>query len=177
MSIDREKVPVAVIAAAGGELVSRIRLQKTVYLLDRLGLGSGFAYAYHHYGPYSRELDNAVWEAEAFGLIEERQGRRASDGAPFSIFKMTEQATVDEAAYGSLGERRVADLVDLFAKTNLTVLELAATAYWLWKDEGRADWRDEIEKRKGVKTEGGRLDKAIAFLKDLGLAPRQSAVV
>lgn len=178
MSIDREKVPVAVITAANDEkLVSRIRFQKTVYLLEQLGLGSGFGYAYHHYGPYSRDLDNAMEDAKAFDLIGEEYGRRASDGAPFSIFRPTEngKAAVDEKAYGSLGRERVKGLVDRFAKTNLTVLELAATAHWLYYTEGRADWKDEIKKRKGVKTEGGRLEKAIMLLEDLGLAPQQSA--
>jgi hypothetical protein len=39
---EREDIVSAVIAAAGGELIGRVRLQKTVYLLDRLGLDSGF---------------------------------------------------------------------------------------------------------------------------------------
>jgi len=37
--------------AADGELVGKVRLQKTVYLLDQIGMGSGFTYEYHHYGP------------------------------------------------------------------------------------------------------------------------------
>jgi len=44
-------------------------LQKTIYLLDQLGLNSGFEYQYYHYGPYSRELDNAVLDAMAFRLV------------------------------------------------------------------------------------------------------------
>ena len=63
---DRESIVVAVLAAANGRLAGRVRLQKVVYLLDRLGLESGFAYDYYHYGPFSRELDNAVADAEAF---------------------------------------------------------------------------------------------------------------
>ena len=42
-----------IVVAAGGRLVSRVRLQKVAYLLDKLGAKSGFSFAYHHFGPYS----------------------------------------------------------------------------------------------------------------------------
>jgi len=58
--MEREQIVAAVVAAARGPLIGRVRLQKTVYLLDRVGLNSGFDYEYHHYGPYSRDLDNAT---------------------------------------------------------------------------------------------------------------------
>jgi uncharacterized protein YwgA len=58
--IEPEDKVAAVVDAAGGTLVSRVRLQKTVYLLDQLGFSSEFEYEYHHYGPYSRDLDNAT---------------------------------------------------------------------------------------------------------------------
>ncbi len=56
----KEDIVVAIVAAAGGELAGRVRLQKTAYLLDIKGLKSGFQFEYHHYGPYSRELDQAT---------------------------------------------------------------------------------------------------------------------
>ena len=80
--MEREEIVAALLKASGGQLVGRVRLQKTVYLLDRLGLESGFDYDYHHYGPFSRDIDNAVADAEAFELVEERFGRRQLDGAP-----------------------------------------------------------------------------------------------
>lgn len=57
---------VEIVNAAGGRLVSRVRLQKIAYLLEKLGAESGFRFSYHHYGPYSRDLDNAILDAEAF---------------------------------------------------------------------------------------------------------------
>ena len=108
--MEREEIVVALLKAAGGQLVGRVRLQKVVYLLDQLGLESGFRYDYHHYGPFSRDLDNAVADAEAFGLVDEKFGRRQVDGARYSIFKLTaagfeSPATIDrlnEAALGAL---------------------------------------------------------------------------
>lgn len=168
--IDREHIVVAVVAAAGEQLVSRIRLQKTVYLLDRVGLRSGFSYEYHHFGPYSRDLDNAATEAQAFDLLEETFDRRLSDGARYSVFKA--KTSPQANAYGDLSPEKSQELVREFAATNVTVLELAATIDWLWRVEGyTSDWNVEIEKRKGRKVGGGRLGKAIDLLKALKLEP------
>lgn len=167
--MEREDVVAAILAAAGGELVGRVRLQKTAYLLDQLGLDSGFTYEYHHYGPYSRDLDNAVADAKAFDVATEEIRHRRTDRAMYSVFRLTGDAK--DEAYGRLDRVEAARLVRLFAETNVTVLELAATVHWLWRYEGRDDWRHEITKRKGVKVQGGRLEKALELLKQLGLAP------
>lgn len=167
---EREDIVAAVVAAAGGKLIGKVRLQKAVYLLDQLGFGSGFAFDYHHYGPYSRDLDNAMSDAKAFGIIEEDYERRQSDGAPYSVFKLNGDAKPD--AFGKLGEAKASGFAKLFAATNLTVLELAATIDWLWRNEGCVDWKSEITKRKGVKVQGGRLEKAVELLAVLNLSPR-----
>ena len=41
---EREDIVAAVVEAAGGTLIGRVRLQKAVYLLDRLGLESGLSF-------------------------------------------------------------------------------------------------------------------------------------
>jgi uncharacterized protein YwgA len=170
---EREDIVAAVIAAAGGQLTGRVRLQKTVYLLDRLGLNSGFEYDYHHYGPYSRDLDNAMADAKAFQLIEETFDHRVSDGAMYSIFRL--KSEVEKEALGHLGWGRAEELVKLFARTNVTILELAATIDWLWREDGLGDWRTEITRRKGVKVQGGRLEKALALLAEIALDPPEPA--
>jgi uncharacterized protein len=172
--MEREDIVTAVVAAAGGALTGRVRLQKTVYLLDRLGLKSGFEYEYHHYGPYSRDLDNATADAKAFRLLEEALERRQSDGASYSIFKLPPgqaAVAVDERAFGDLTPARARELVQLFAGTNVTVLELAATIDWLWRQEGYADWQSEVTRRKGMKVRNGRLERAVELLQTLGLTP------
>jgi uncharacterized protein YwgA len=169
---EREDVVVAVVAAAPeARLTSRVRLQKTVYLLDRLGFESGFDFDYHHYGPYSRELDNATSDAKALKLIEERTEHRIRDGAGYSIFKSKSAAKPE--LYAKAGRQQVRDWIGLFARTNVTVLELAATIDWLLHEEKVPNWRSEIVARKGAKTSGGRLEKAIELLTSLGLAPPQ----
>jgi uncharacterized protein len=169
--IEREEIVAAVVEAAGGQLIGRVRLEKMVYLLDRLGLNSGFEFDYHHYGPFSRDLENATADAKAFSKIEEELDRRHSDGATYSKFKLNPGVEPNPEAYGKLSADRVRELAKLFAKTNVTVLELAATVDWLYRFEHCRDWKAEIRKRKGLKVQGRRLDKALELLEKLGLAP------
>lgn len=167
--IEREEHVAAIVDSAGGKLVSRVRLQKIAYLLDQLGMESGFSYQYHHYGPYSRDLDNAILDAEAFGYVEETFERRQSDGARYSVF---ESRKVPETnVFGHLDTNEVGQVIRKLADTNVTVLELAATAHWLAAVEKVPDWKKEIVRRKGPKTENNRLDKAIDLLRDLRLPP------
>ena len=169
--MEREEIVVALLKAAGGQLVGRVRLQKVVYLLDQLGLESGFRYDYHHYGPFSRDLDNAVADAEAFGFVDEEFGRRQVDGARYSIFKLTAAGFELPATIGQLDEAALGRYLQTFAEASVTVLELAATANWLAEEEDREDWQEALRLRKGPKVEGGRLGRASDLLRDVGLPP------
>lgn len=170
MAVEPEAIVSDMIAAAGGRLVSRIRLQKIAYLLDKLGASSGFSYSYHHYGPYSRELDIAILDAEAFKKIEEEFERRQSDGARYSVFKLKGEA--QSYSYSFLLENRHRKLVKDLSRVNVTILELAATAHWLAEEERVPDWKAEIVRRKGSKTGGTRLEEATKLLLRLGLQPQ-----
>ena len=171
---EREHTVAAVVAAAPGRrLTSRVRLQKAVYLLDQLGLKSGFTFEYHYYGPYSRNLDNATTDASALKLIEESIDYRYSDGASYSVFAAPEGVSPKDQAYGKLGRPRTSELVALFSRTNVTVLELAATIHWLSRYEKARDWRSEVVRRKGAKVGEGRLQSAIELLRSLGLLPAE----
>lgn len=172
--IEPEDRVAAVVDAAGGTLVSRVRLQKMVYLLDQLGLGSGFEYEYHHYGPYSRDLDIATSDAKALGVLHEDVRYRASDGASYSVFVRPNSGSSTDQAFGNLGRARVIELAHRFVNTNVTVLELAATVDWLWRYEDCEDWWSEIGRRKPMKIGGGRLEKAVSLLNELRLSPPQS---
>ncbi|HZH25924.1 MAG TPA: hypothetical protein VEY95_01970 [Azospirillaceae bacterium] len=158
-----------IVRAAGGRLVSRIRMQKIAYLLDQLGARSGFDYAYHHYGPYSRDLDSAILDATEFEVVEEKFERRKSDGARYSVF--TAVGDSNSYAFKHLKDERLRELVRRWASTNITVLELAATAHWLSEAEKVEDWETEIHRRKGSKTQNGRLEEAKRLLAEVGLPP------
>ena len=156
------------IALANGELVGRIRLQKVIYLLDQLGMRSGVAFAYHHYGPYSEAVSNALMDAKFWGNIKESVNFRAADGAPYSTFKTDRPAP---PALGSLKAKDARHFLEKFAGCTSTVLELAATVHWLTFVEKVPDWRSEIQVRKAGKTGNGHLEKALALLREIGLSP------
>lgn len=169
-----EQKVAAVLDATGGKLVSRVRLQKTVYLLEQLGLRSEFEFEYHHFGPYSRELDAAVSDARTLSVVREEIHRRESDGASYSVFVLSEPDSSKTEALGGLSKTRTQELVRKFVNTHVTVLELAATVHWLWRFERYKDWRTEIGRRKPMKVrQKGRLEAALALLRDLGLSPEE----
>jgi uncharacterized protein YwgA len=164
-----EELIASVVASAGGEIVGRVRLQKVIYLLDQLGLNSGFSYSYHHYGPYSADLVDAVDGAKAFRFIDEQTRHRRSDGVPFSVFLRGPNAGQLKADRSDLAKPDFARALGKMEAQSATVLELAATIHWLRTKESVPDWTSELVRRKGVKTEGGRMEEAVELLRQLGL--------
>ena len=162
---DLDSLVADVVSAAGGRIVGRVRLQKVFYLLEQLGLKGNLAYDYHHYGPYSSELSAAVADATAFNLIDERTERR-TDGVGYSIYTSS-RPTPDYI--GGIEASTVLRALEKMEKRTSTVLELAATIHWLVAVEHISDWRPELKRRKGVKTEAGRTDAAVSLLHELGL--------
>ncbi len=158
---------VGAVALSGGELVGRIRMQKVVYLLEQLGMGGGIPFEYHHYGPYSEGVSDAVTDAKFWGNIEEVVNFRVSDGAPYSTFKTT---TAAPDKLGQLDANEAKRFLKKFSGQTSTVLELAATAHWLAQVEKVADWRSEIAARKAGKTGSGNLERAQTLLQEIGLA-------
>lgn len=156
------------VRAAGGRIVGKVRLQKMVYLIDQLGCPTGFPFEYHHYGPYSAELAEAVEDAEIFGEIASHPERRA-DGVPYVVYEAGE--TRERDVDSPLEAADIRSALQLMQSCSATVLELAATIHWLSFYEGIADWSRELIRRKGVKTEGGRTEQAIKLLRQLEIAP------
>lgn len=166
MTID---VP-SLIVAAGGELVGKIRLQKVVYLLDQIGMNSGFSYEYHHYGPYSADLAEQVEDDVVFGHLHTEQRRRQTDGVPYSFYSVI-SAGEGEAVDTYLPREDIQRALAEMQQQSATVLELAATIHWLAAVEELPDWKDELVRRKGAKTRNGRDHQALELLAVLGLPP------
>jgi uncharacterized protein YwgA len=164
MSID---IP-ALIDAAGGEIVGKIRLQKMIYLLDQLGMKSGFSFDYHHYGPYSEELAEVVDDDIIFGQVQEEQKRRVSDGVSYVIYRSLNERKQPSEIFAN---PPIAAAIDEMNRQSMTILELAATIHWLAFKEKVRNWKEELRRRKGVKTEGGRVERALELLEKLELAP------
>lgn len=167
---DKDQLIADVITAAGGTVVGRVRLQKMFYLLDQLGLGSEFSYEYHHYGPYSSQLTEAVADATAFQMVSELVERRANDGVSYSIYSSDEtDASEHVKLLGEMDRVQAVTALEAMNHQSSTVLELAATIHWLKHEEKIPDWKDELKRRKGAKVDGGRMERAQGLLVSLGL--------
>lgn len=140
---------------AGGNVVGKTRLQKIAYLLEITGLGSGYRFSYHYYGPYSSELDSDANIAWAFDLVH-REDRNSNWGGSYSVFS-TDEASVTESARSRLARMAV--------DVDAVVLELAATAAFLSSTHDDP-WR-ETRDRKPEKATAERVLKAKSFLKEL----------
>ncbi len=145
---------VRIVSAADGEIVGRTRLQKTAFLLELAGLGSGYEFKYKHYGPFSEELASAVDLAPLLFDFREDQ-KRSGWGGTYSVF------TSGAPYKGDEGDP-YRQLVSLAKRANPIALELAATAAYL-ASIGDADPWGETERRKPEKVTGGKLDQAKAL--------------
>lgn len=161
------EIVVQTVAVAGGEITGQLRLQKIIYLLEQCSGQSPFDFSYYHYGPYSRDLDQAIDAAKALNGLQELTQRRVSDGAPYSVFRVHD-GSVPDTLFGLPAERS-RSLIQHMKTVSSTVIELAATIHWLVVVEKVPDWRTELRRRKGAKTEHGRTEDALRLLREIGL--------
>jgi uncharacterized protein len=150
------------------ELVGRTRLQKTVYLLQRVGLPTDYQFEMYHYGPYSEELKDDVRLASSVGALDESGRVSSGGGEPYYIFRAAENVEVPRDLQRLQPLQPM--LRTIIAQEDPTVLELAAT-YDAFREQGN-DHEPALEalrEMKGQKCEGGREDRALRLLRDLGL--------
>ncbi|CAK0777033.1 conserved hypothetical protein [uncultured Gammaproteobacteria bacterium] len=138
-----------IVRDAGGTIVGRTRLQKVACLLQLAGFEDGFRFGYHHYGPYSEELTDAIRVAEAFDLVS-AEDRRASWGGVYTVFTSTPASQADDRT-------RFAQAA---AQIDSIELELAATAAYLAVVEKAPNPWEETARRKPDKVADGRLERA-----------------
>lgn len=154
----------AVIAAhPKGEVVGRIRLQKTIKLLQRLGLPTDYLYSIHFYGPYSEDLHSEVSLLNNLEMIQEKaQPTSYRDGVVYTM-----KAT-DSADAGLVAGFKPA--IDIMAATEPVILELAAT-YDTFRQHGNdhATALERLRVKKGSKCANGNEDRAFLLLDQLGL--------
>lgn len=142
------------IKTVGGKLVGRIRLQKIMYILQVAGLDSNLVYQYYHYGPYCEELADAADYGAASGLFKEEEVDTAW-GTAYSVYtannKVSDVAMLPEE-FTSLAQKA--------ADSSSVILELAAMALYLSKEECVADAWGETAARKQQKAKDGRIEMA-----------------
>ena len=150
-----------VIELNGGELIGRTRLQKTFYFLERLGVGFGFDFQYHHYGPFSEDLAQAADDAIALGFVDQDR-KTGTKLQPYSVFRLNSVSLLSE--HNDAKRKKV--LQTLLNYDAITV-ELAATADFLdAAGFGDRAW-DETILRKSSKASPERLARAKSLLVQL----------
>ncbi|MGD9713903.1 MAG: hypothetical protein AB7V46_17875 [Thermomicrobiales bacterium] len=153
----------AVIAAhEGHRVVGRTRLQKTVKLLQRLGLPTDYRYSIFFYGPYSEGVFGDVQLLQQMGLVREEE--HPGEGSnPCFILTACPEAALDE-----LSNWRPA--IDLMQRAEAVVLELAAT-YDAFREMGSE--HDEavarLKHKKASRWNEERHQRALGLLHGLGL--------
>lgn len=150
-----------VVALNGGQLVGRTRLQKSLYILEAVGLGYGFDFDYYHYGPYSEEASILARDAVALDILT--IDWTFLDQIEFATY--TSNFTPDN---GPQAQRRRDVLAKLKSVDSIT-LELAATADFLAKNGFESDPWSETARRKPSKATAVRIEKAKALLSSLDL--------
>lgn len=130
----------SLVAAMGGQLESRIRLQKSVYLLKMMGAEDfrATSFKYHHYGPYSRSLSDTLQDAIASGLLQENRTDYGEEQSKYT-YELTEagRAWLEENAAGV--DPHIQDRASTFRESPWRVLELAATILFVERDDGIRD--------------------------------------
>ena len=144
------------------KVVGRIRLQKTIRLLQRLGMPSGYSFQLFYYGPYSDGILSDIQLLEQWKWVVE-EGKTSRSGDPYFIMQASDKAKLSDIA-------KFRKHIDKMGATNPTVLELAAT-YDMFRDLGsnHKEALVRLRNKKGTKCDDGNQQKALTLLKELGL--------
>lgn len=138
----------SLVAASDGRVEHRIRLQKEAFLIQWMGLPlfRDVHFTYHHFGPYSRELSEALHEAVTSGLLEEHVEQTES------VTKYTYELTSrgSELVKRRPASDQIAEVVRGLDRDPWRALELAATALYL-QDEEALDAAGAMERALSLK--------------------------
>jgi uncharacterized protein len=149
-----------------GELVGKVRLQKTFYLLDACGLQSGFDYDFHFYGPFSVDLSRAADDATVLDRLD-YEDKFGYHEVPYRVFRASHAISPDRL--GELSAAQVRDKLKLMARYSAAELEVAASIVFL-RDKGYPDDPvAETRRRKPATATADRIGKAKRLIAELGL--------
>ena len=144
---ERTREVVHIVAAAGGEFIGRMKLQRTAYFLELAGLGRGYKFPYTRRGPFSEELDMDIDSAcVIYDIHEERKTHPQDSLIEYSVFT----TNVGYQPYDEWGDA-YKRLVSVAKDSNSVVIVLAAEAAFYGNEGeedpwGRTEWRNEFMK-------------------------------
>lgn len=147
MSIHLLRGVVALAGAMNGTIEGRIRLQKSAYLLKRLGVPDfqDAPFRYHHYGPYSRPLSYVLHDSVVSGLLQEDEQEHGEELVRYS-YALTDAGRKWLESAQREPDPVVAKAAPLLQAAHYRTLELAATLLFIEHNE-RIPSRDESMRR------------------------------
>ncbi|MGL4419028.1 MAG: hypothetical protein ACRCZF_00045 [Gemmataceae bacterium] len=154
----------AVIAAHPNQTIDgRTRLQKTVCLLQRLGMPTDYSFGIHFYGPYSEDLHAEMGLLKHLEMVEEVEQPLEGDKVHYKIVAKTNGAD----------PKLVIDFqsqINVMAQSSSVVLELAATYDFFRSQYSIHETAlERLRHKKGSKCKDGNEAKALKLLTQLGL--------
>lgn len=147
----------------GLRVAGRTRLQKTVKLLQRVGMPTDYLFTIFFYGPYSAGVLSDIRLLERLGLVTETAQPAAEGATPSFVLQASEEARLE-------GMATFRPALLMMQQADLGVLELAAT-YDAFRETG-ADHDEALRRlrhKKGAKCSEDREGRALELLRQLGL--------
>ena len=84
-----------ILKAAGGEVCCKTKIMKILFLLERVYGVTGVGFEPHDYGPWSKEVEDALRRLVELGLIEERELPKPPEGQEHTgvmyVYRLTEK--------------------------------------------------------------------------------------
>jgi uncharacterized protein YwgA len=163
MNTEKFRYLAGVIAAHDGrKVVGRTRLQKTIKLLQRVGLPTDYDYVLFFYGPYSEGLKSDLGLLEVLELVEETE-HPSTHGSPYFTISAKAEAELPEL-------KPFLPQIKLMEEADAVALELAAT-YDTFRELGSD--HDEamvrLHRKKQEKCTQQCVREALSLLGTLGL--------
>lgn len=163
MNTEKFRYLAGVIAAhEGRKVVGRTRLQKTIKLLQRVGLPTDYDYVLFFYGPYSEGLKSDLGLLEVLDLVQEDE-HESNSGAPYFTIRAKPEADLPQL-------EPFLPQIRLMETTETVALELAAT-YDSFRELGsdHQEAMQRLQRKKREKCTPENLAKALSLLEALGL--------
>jgi len=152
-------VLVAAVIAEAEEVSSRVKMQKMIYLLQRMGFDFGFHdFSLRDFGPFSAELASTIDAIPAGMVIENKVEGTGAQGQTIVQYSYRVDPAASSLLRSSLHTHfrarssQLRELARELSDRRTRVLEVAATAVYLRDEVGARDetqlWQ-EVEHRKG----------------------------
>lgn len=141
------------------EIEGRKKLQKTVHILQEFGIPFGVSFGYHHYGPFSEQLQDCLQSAQHDSLICETE---VPGPTPTFRFKADERLTGLWKMLGNESPPKWAEFATELNRKSPRELETISTLVYLEKLRGAGTPKEEIDSEfKTLKPHlAGKLDAA-----------------